>query len=213
MATVTKEKKAEVKNYPPVKFKIEKKVFANLVKNQYAQCADEKNHILNAINLEINEGCLVMASTDGNRLLVTEHNLHIEEDFSPISINGKRLAQIKFLKGDIPKEFPDQIEIELSENGMKIFDPYNRITYEIPRIEGEYPNYKKLMIKRDNYKKYAVNIGYLNSAFMATAFNERTGVVTFEVDPENSLSNIFINGDDNQFTKTTILLCPVQIRE
>ncbi len=217
MGTAVKEKKEKVrKPNKPIKLEIEKKKFASLIKSHVDYSAKyEFGNLLSGIFFQVKDGILTMASTDGNRLLVTDvEMLELDTNFEPVVYNGVYLSNIKFAKGiNCPSGCPDSLEITLADDEMTIFDMFNRFTYKVPSMQGQYPKYEQLINIPDPEatQTYALNIRYLQD-LKNLHYNERTGIVKVMFNKESNLKPIFAETDNGEGIKQRALIMPVQIR-
>lgn len=216
MGTAVKEKKKKArKPNTPFTFEVEKKIFNKVIKAQtdYIGWWDIHN-LLSGILMTVKDGELTLVSTDGNRMLKTEMEmLDKSQTFEPVVYNGRYLANMKISKGlGCPKDCPDSLEITLSDKEMTILDMFNKITYIIPALEGQYPNYEHLLKFPENAHSIALNVNYLKD-LKNLHVNERTDIVHLTVNKEDSLQPIYAETENGEGIKTTTLLMPIQVRK
>src|SRR5574344_1048011 len=201
-------------------FQISRKKFAQIIKN-HKNNSEKYNalNILGGVNIKLIEGkWLRFASTDGNRLLVTELTepdiIDIKGKVIDVTFDLSRIAPIKFLRGI--KSY-DLLVISIdTRKGMVIEDQLNSIVYKIPIMTGKFPNYEKLVDFnfRENKKRQSVflNKRYLKEILDSTAANSITNVIELNINKEDQLQNIYVAGKDTEFIETFSLLMPCQVK-
>ena len=207
-----------------MKFKINKNNFQKAIKNQYANCLKNDDNLLSCINMRIEDNKLVMCSTNGCSLFETKLNVIADEplkDSTSISINGKMLYSIKFLKSFQKiknkakniMEYVDNLELDFDANSIKIIDINNDVGYTLKTTDGTFPFYKKLIPDEKTLKSYYFKGDLFKSACVTAAVNERTGTVQIMLNPENSLKECLIKAQDSNGMETLSLIMPVEVNE
>lgn len=195
----------------PITFEIEKSNFNKLIKAHLNYISKfDYNNVLSGILCKVENKILTMVSIDGNRLLKTEMPFDAE-NFEDLIINGLFLAKIKIIKGiAISKSYVDLLEITLSDEGMKIVDMANNITYQVPVIEGQYPKYEQLIKKPEDAQTFTFNVAFLED-LKNILVNERTNHIHVSFDKENNLIPIIVEAENGEGLKSTSLIMPVQV--
>lgn len=200
------------------KIEIQKSVFKKVLKNHSNYIYWHGDNILNGLVFSIKNKTLEIASTEGNRLLLTKIPLSDDaKNMSKKTYDGRILTSLNFqknfkkIKGLIAPLF-----ITFKQDKMEILDAINEITYNIPALPGEYPNYEKILKgyepKKENKFEIALNCSYI-SALKDMMVNERTQMIKFCFDKSKNIKPFIINSlDENTNIKQTSLIMPMQIR-
>lgn len=201
-------------------FRILKSTFKKVIKQNCATRLKAEYHFLSGIKFEYDDEKLTIVSTDGNRLLINEINVHDGEGRCEAVFNGDILEKITFIKDMlIGGSFVDFLEFEMTPERLTIKDVANQITYNIPKVgtpDSKYPEYKKLFPNIQEEKEYTtlgVNIRFLEE-LKRMSVNPRTNILRISFKNNSPLSCIVAeskNEDEDIETKTLIM--PIQLRD
>lgn len=210
---MTKAKKTEENTKKEIKFEMEKDDFKKVIKSQVKAIYYEFNHVLSSVNARVKNGVLILASTDGNRLLKTEIKISDDDvNFPETNYNGIHLNYLKINKAiGFPKGCLDPLEITLTSEKMIIKDKLNNVIYNIPVVRGQYPKYEHLIKIKKNLQMFGFNVQFLKD-LENLQVNRRTNIVKVHFDKKNNLKPIVVTADDGEKIKSTTLIMPVQMR-
>lgn len=105
----------------------------------FAVSDDETRYLMNGVYFEKNEGKYIMVATDGRRLAYTEKEADVSiVDFSGVIIPGKILNIVLKYAGN-----EGNISIKITEK--TIFISFGMYNFSSSLIEGQYPNYKRVI--------------------------------------------------------------------
>lgn len=106
----------------------------------FSVSTDETRYFMNGVFMEKSpEGALVMVSTDGRRLAYIKHDFEGSiPDFRPVIIPTKVL-------GIISKRLSDEGMIAVAITDKSIFFRFNNYQISSVLIEGQFPNYQKVI--------------------------------------------------------------------
>lgn len=195
------------------KFNILKDEFKKAIKNHLNYTATD-GFTLSSIHFETIDDELIIASTDGNKLLETKLKIYLT-DGNDIKVNYKsnflRVAKIQKCALQI-KDFVDELEITMDEKELIINDFNNKFIYKIPALENStFPDYKQLFPNLDkNYQTIAIgkhNIQQLKD--MIT--NKKTGEILLHIN-KNDSNKAIIAEAQNENIENRALIMPMQIR-
>lgn len=203
-------------------FRIEKKVFKKIVKNNYNVCGKFENNLLSGIKFEYKDNILKMISTDGNRLIVNEIETADGSGECQAVYNGFMLGKLNFLK-NICLNFDgyiDYLQFVMTPDELKIWDVANNITYNVKAVESgmQYPEYEKLFPQYKKAEKGTYTSIFLNVNFVEElkrmAVNPRTNIVKLTFKNNSPLAIVTAESkDENTNTKSKTIIMPMQIKD
>jgi DNA polymerase-3 subunit beta len=110
----------------------------------FAVSDDETRYFMNGVYFEKEEDKLIMVATDGRRLAYAEKNINEVKDFSGIIIPPKIL-------NIIIKRAGDEGSIAISVTDKIIFIRFGSYNLSSVLIEGQFPNYRKVIPEEQDY--------------------------------------------------------------
>jgi len=127
-------------------FEIAQKDFIEMINNtSFAVGTDESKYFMTGVYLERGDDCIKMVATDGRRLSYIKKNIIIADaEFKGVIIPIKILTLVKKLasgEGNLKIAFSDKCIFVKFDN--------NRIYSTL--IEGQFPNYKRVIPDNQNY--------------------------------------------------------------
>ena len=127
-------------------FEIAQKDFIDMINNTvFAVGTDETKYFMTGVYLEREEDCLKMVATDGRRLSYIKKNIVITDvEFKGVIIPIKILTLIKKLASG-----EGNLKIAFSEKCIFVKFDNNRIYSTL--IEGQFPNYKRVIPENQSY--------------------------------------------------------------
>lgn len=140
-------------------FKIPSKEFKKMiVQTIFSVSTDETRYFMNGVFMEKTpEGSLVMVSTDGRRLA------HVKKSFSEGVPNFQSVIIPTKVLGILVKHLPEEGMLSIAMNDKLIFFRFNSYTLSSVLIEGQFPNYQKV-IPQNQVKSFSVNKSLLLEA-------------------------------------------------
>ncbi|MGL4986537.1 MAG: DNA polymerase III subunit beta [Treponemataceae bacterium] len=112
----------------------------------FAVSDDENRFFINGIFFEKDEENLILVSTDARRLAYIKKSVFEgENDFVSAIVPTKILSIIQ-------KRMPTEGNIKIAFNEKMIFFQFGNYEFNSVLIEGQYPNYKKVIPERQLYK-------------------------------------------------------------
>lgn len=154
LKTISSEKFPELPEAPEDSFfSIPARDFKNMVSQViFAVSDDETRYFMNGVYLEKFDGGLVMVSTDGRRLAYVKKEIDAEiPNFRGVIIPPKVLNLVA-------KRSSDEGLIEIGVTDKNIFFRFGSYKVSSVLIEGQFPNYQKVIPEKQKYK---INIGRL----------------------------------------------------
>jgi len=147
----------------------------------FAAASDSAKTILTGVNMQVQDGQLKMAATDGYRLAV--RSLVLSNDVQPINviIPKRTLVELEKL---IKQDEQDSLLMSVAENHVVFESQDKLLTSRL--IEGKYPDYNKILPKVFERKVWVETRPFLAAVErVAIMASEQTHVVTFEVHPQS----------------------------
>ncbi|BBI01029.1 DNA polymerase III subunit beta [Buchnera aphidicola (Nipponaphis monzeni)] len=137
-------------NYPKlyfstyqVQFNISEKIFKNVIKTtQFCMATNDIQYCLNGMLLEIYNKTLKSVTTDGHRMAILSVELNTNILSYTVIISRKNVIEMVRLLNDSS----ELIIISINKKNFKL--KINDITFTTKLIEGNFPHYKKLVIKK-----------------------------------------------------------------
>ena len=199
-------------------FRILKSTFKKVIKQNCSARIKGNYSIISGIKFEYLYPTLSLISTDGSRLLVNEIIVHDGSGECEAVFNGDILEKITFIKDMlIGGKFVDLLEFEMSPEKLIIKDVANQITYCIPKVNGDFPNWKNLIPKvnekESDYTVLGVNIRFMEELKKMTV-NCKHNILKLAV-KNNSPTSVIIaeTKDENLSVKSKTLIMPIQLRD
>jgi len=126
-------------------FEIPIKEFREMVQQTvFAISDDETRYFMNGVFFEKTEGKLNMVATDGRRLAYIGKNADHVEDFPGVIIPPKIL-------NTIVKRSGDEGNVSISISDKQIFINFASYKFSSILIEGNFPNYKKVIPEKQDF--------------------------------------------------------------
>jgi len=127
-------------------FEIAQKDFIDMINNTiFAVGTDETKYFMTGVYLEREDNCLKMVATDGRRLSYIKKNIVIANtEFKGVIIPIKILTLIKKLASG-----EGNLKIAFSEKCIFVKFDNNRVYSTL--IEGQFPNYKRVIPENQSY--------------------------------------------------------------
>jgi len=163
--------RAEEQSY----FEIPSKEFRRMVtQTLFSVSTDETRYFMNGVFMEkAPEGALIMVSTDGRRLAYIRNELTGGlPDFKPIIIPTKVL-------GIINKRLSDEGMLSIAITDKNIFSRFNAYQISSVLIEGQFPNYQKVIPQNQKTKFSAKKDELLEALKRVAIFVEQKSNRTF----------------------------------
>ena len=161
--------------------KIHSQEFLKLIdKTKFAISSEETRYFLNGLYLNVNNnnnGCITIVGTDGLRLAKFEQvKQGLNEEIQGVIIPKKTINELSKLLS----ENTEEIEININTNKIVFF--INNLVLISKLIDGNFPDYKKV-IPKDNNNILEVNRQELSSAVdrVSTIANEKAPVIKFKL--------------------------------
>lgn len=121
---------------------LDRRLFRDMIRRTlFAVSSDQTRYTLNGILFRVTQKDVRMVATDGHRLAMTTHDLHLIKDGGPLEAIIPRKAAAETLK--LLREEPGEIEIEIAENHLLLSTEQTLIDARL--IEGQFPNYEQVI--------------------------------------------------------------------
>lgn len=128
-----------------------------IVQTLFAVSIEESRHFLNGVFFEKQENNLNLVATDGRRLsFISKPILEGIEDFSPVIVHPKILNIIL-------KYAPNDGNILIAFSGKKIFFKFANYKFSATLLEGQFPNYVRVIPKKQSFVFYVKKIDLDNA--------------------------------------------------
>ncbi|CDE45464.1 dNA polymerase III subunit beta [Clostridium sp. CAG:768] len=192
-----------------IRIEINKSVLKKIIKSHKNFASKyEISSILANFHFELANNHLEIASTDGNRLLISTIEVNNpNNDFCSFNVNGGLLSKLVIFKGSVI----DWLEVVILKDSIQFNDNEFGIRQEFKLVEAQFPKYKQLIPDYGN-ENFAIG---LNSQFFKDLSslepNERTNIIIFNFNKENNLKPVLVDTGSPEL-KQKALLMPVQIR-
>ena len=115
-----------------------------IIQSVFAVSDDETRYFMNGVFMEKSEDKIVMVATDGRRLAFTEKIANNIDDFSGVIIPPKIL-------NTVIKRSGDEGLISISVSDKMIFINFASYKFSSVLIEGNFPNYKKVIPEKQDF--------------------------------------------------------------
>jgi len=177
-----------------VHFKIKQKVLRTLAEKTYFAIPQQNSrHYLLGMLLEVKDGTVKAAASDGHRLALYSIKTEIDKNaFAQVIIPRKGVAELMRILIDSDEE----ISVDLNENYIRVIGPDFVFTSKL--IVGKFPNYEKL-IPPANDKIVIIERQALKQAIMRVAIlsNEIFRNIRLQLQP-NTLRLITNNPEQEE---------------
>ena len=148
-------------------------------KTEYAASTEEVRTFLNGLYFNFLEDRTEVVATDGKRLALAR--------CEPLNLQGEAKEFIVPLKAvrEIPRTFADAGEVDISVFGNQILFTDGNVTLTTRLVDGEYPNYQKI-IPRTSKGKTVVSKDRILSVTqrMALLSNPKNYAICLDIDTE-----------------------------
>lgn len=168
---------------PELFFEIPAREFKRMIAQTiFSVSTDETRYFMNGVFMEKTpEGSLVMVSTDGRRLAYVKNDLEGSlPDFRPVIIPTKVL-------GIMNKRLSDEGMISLAITDKSIFFRFNSYQISSVLIEGQFPNYQKVIPQNQKFSFSVKKIDLMEALKRVSIFVEQKSNRTFFTLSEGSL--------------------------
>lgn len=156
-------------------FEIQAREFRKMIgQTLFSVSTDETRYFMNGVFMEKNaEGDLIMVATDGRRLAFIKNSLADEvPDFKPVIIPTKALSLIN-------KRMSDEGLISIAITEKSIFFRFNAYEVSSVLIEGQFPNYQKVIPQNQKFVFKAAKSDLLEALKRVSIFVEQKSNRTF----------------------------------
>jgi len=138
-------------------FEIPVKSFKEMISQTiFAVSDDETRFFMNGVYFEKTNNNITMVATDGRRLAFIEKEAHDVKDFSGVIVHPKILNVIM-------KRAGDEGLIALSVTDKMIFVRFGSYGFSSVLIEGQFPNYRKVIPEEQSYSFSVVRTEMLDA--------------------------------------------------
>ncbi len=139
----------------------------------FAVSDDETRYFMNGVFLEKFDGGLVMVSTDGRRLAYVKHEFDAQvPDFKGVIIPPKVLNLVM-------KRAPDEGLVDIAVTEKNIFFRFGSYKLSSVLIEGQFPNYQKVIPESQKNKVLVGRTELLDALKRVSIFVEQKSRRTF----------------------------------
>jgi DNA polymerase-3 subunit beta len=148
LRTIPADKFPEIPSFENEKFfEISQKDIIEMIsQTNFAISHDVTRYFMNGVYFEQNEGRIIMVATDGRRLsYISKQPENVIPEFSPVIIPDKALGLIRKLASG-------EGNISLAINDKNIFFSFDNQNISTTLIEGNFPNYQKVIPAEQKYK-------------------------------------------------------------
>ena len=146
---------------------------------------DETRYFMNGVYLEKVENSLVMVSTDGRRLAYIKKEFDAQiPDFKGVIIPPKVLLLLM-------KRAPDEGLVEVSVTDKNIFFKFGSYKISSVLIEGQFPNYQKVIPEKQKIKISINRTELLDALRRVSIFVEQKSRRTFFYAFSRCLGSVF----------------------
>lgn len=192
-----------------IRIEVDKSVLKKVIKSHKNFAGLDSGSILSCLHFELADNKLEIATTDGNRMLISTIEINNPEHrICNFNIQSGLLSKLVFFKGGVTNIF----EVIISKDSVCFNDIEHGFRQEFKLFGGTYPKYKQLVPEYDEKEQFSIG---LNSRFFKDLSslnpNERTNVIVFKFNKENNLKPVLVNTGSPEL-KQTALLMPVQVR-
>ena len=194
-----------------MQLEIERKTFENLIKNHNKYASYYYDNVLRGLCVKAEDGILKFASTDANRMLISEIKLNEKINFKPVIYDLAYLSSIKFIKNYKLKGYNLNLQIKFTKKEMIIIDPIYQTTFKVPIIVGQYPQFEQLIPNTNDEKftKIGLRKKYISDLNLMLN-NERSDIIVLNVNnKEKNASVIFKTVNEDETIKQTSLIMPI----
>ncbi|MDR2509068.1 MAG: DNA polymerase III subunit beta [Spirochaetaceae bacterium] len=177
--------------------------FKNMISQTiFAVSDDETRYLMNGVYFEKDEGKFIMVATDGRRLAYAEKNAEDDAvDFSGIIIPEKILSIVQ-------KHAGNEGNVLIKITDKTIFVSFGLYNFSSSLIEGQYPNYKRVIpegLINSFVVKRAKMLDALKRVFLLVEKNNRifvklsakNGITLFTQDSEEGDASALVEGEYN----------------
>lgn len=169
------DKKADI-IFPPSSF------FSAVTKVSFAAAHDEGRPVLTGVKFEPKEEKLTLVATDGYRLSVKELKEKKIKISSPVIIPARSLLEVLRLVGEGEEE---EIGLSFTEKGNQIIFSLPEAEVVTRLIEGEFPEYKKIIPTTFSTKAVLEKESFLKALKVAAIFaRDSANIVRFKVEKD-----------------------------
>lgn len=180
-------------------FSVDAAIFSNMInKTIFAVSTDELRTTLMGVFLRVSDNELRMVATDGHRLVkIINNNLKVSNIQNETIIPTKALNLVlKNLSAERIgiRQNSDQIKVDISED--HIVFKFNHTTVYSKSIEGQFPNYERV-IPIDNNKRLNVNRELLISSVRRVSIFSNS--ITHQIRLSLSKNLVKIQSEDIEF--------------
>lgn len=188
-----------------MKITVNRKKFIETFKNAATFCASGES-VLSCVNMQINDGKLELAATDGNSLYYYPMEFETEDEIKNIDVNIQKtlVASLKNTKSLLP------IIIEFGDEEVKFLSALNNGDVIIKTYDGTFPKYKQLLMSVEDYKKrehsFAVSPALLSRCLNAVN-NGRLPAIIYT----DGFKGIYVTNSTFENKGGKILLMPVEV--
>ncbi len=192
-----------------IRIEVDKSVLKKVIKSHKNFASLDSGSILSCLHFELADNKLEIATTDGNRMLISTIEINNPEHrICNFNIQSGLLSKLAFFKGGVTNIF----EVIISKDSVCFNDVEHGFRQEFKLFAGTYPKYKQLVLEYDEKEQFSIG---LNSRFFKDLSslnpNERTNVIVFKFNKENNLKPVLVNTGSPEL-KQTALSMPVQVR-
>jgi DNA polymerase-3 subunit beta len=139
----------------------------------FAVSDDETRYFMNGVYLEKFDGGLVMVSTDGRRLAYSKHEFDAEIPSFKGAIVPPKVLNL------VLKRAPDEGLIEIAVTEKNIFFRFGSYKISSVLIEGQFPNYQKVIPESQKSKILVGRLELLDALKRVSIFVEQKSRRTF----------------------------------
>mgnify|MGYP003295543104 CR=1 FL=1 len=191
---------------------ISKKSFKRLLKLMLNNKAfDYLPNSLKDVLLEIENDSMKFTATDSNALVNAEIKLDNKYPKFKALLNGTYLSKVKIYKSWVKNCAVDTVKIVIGKEKLNIEDVINGITYSIPYVKAQYPEYEELFkihSSKENIQ-YAVNLDLINRIKDIQTMPPYTYISI----SKNNLCPMIFENEENDEIKYRALVMPCQVRK
>lgn len=192
-----------------IRIEVDKSVLKKIIKSHKNFASFDNGSTLSCLHFELADNKLEVATTDGNRMLVSTIEINNpEHKICNFNIQAGLLAKLVFFKGGVANSF----EVIISKDSVCFNDIEHGFRQEFRIFGGTYPKYKQLFPEYAENEQFSIG---LNSQFFKDLSllnpNERTNIIVFNFNKENNLKPVLVNTGSPELQQSALLI-PVQIR-
>ena len=158
-------------------FEISSKIFKEMISQTlFAVSTEEMRYFMNGVFFEKKDNDLILVATDGRRLSFISKTVANEKDFSSVIVHPKILNIVL-------KYAPDEGSVFIAFVEKKFFCKFSNYKFSAALLEGQFPNYTRVIPKKQSFVFYVKKIDLKNALtkHISLMLDKKIGRIFFNV--------------------------------